>query len=226
MSTWIKLSPKEVHQYYHVPIEVAAANGNTFFGQSDPLYSSPYHDGPWTLISFLACEPDIFRFQICHIEAEALESIKFNPLNDNSYALIEKQEVIDLIDILYVYANDLKTTAIQQQSMFKEIGEQDLIKYCLQDSIFPDMKQYFYIQTYNPYDKNHDEITTIINLNTNLNLSSPYLGFHIAQFPIYALKDPHFNPREVSSGGIYLNKHGLLELASILKNQMIYLADY
>ncbi len=50
MTTWIEISADEAHSFYCVPLEIATASGNKFFGRERHPRDI---DGPWPFIAFL-----------------------------------------------------------------------------------------------------------------------------------------------------------------------------
>ena len=229
MAVWHKLSPKEAHIRYKVPLDIAMAEGNDFFDKVLQPYNEPAYDGPWSLLVFLRNQeyPNVVTFQICHIEPEALEFEAFNPLTDEAnFLYLSKQELVALVYLLWKYVDTIQPRHPSRPNMFKQLGYSQLVELRFQGECFSDSRQGFYSQVYDPLDdKEKDSIVTILTFSTGRSQPASHLFFSIAQFPLQSLQDPSFNPGEKSLARINLNKSGLEELASLLQAQTSYLAD-
>lgn len=224
MTTWIQLSPDKVHSQYRVPLDIATSEENTFFGTQCQPGNNPYDDGPWSLVAFLGNQeqPNVVTFQISHIDFEDLEFEDFNPLTDYAGHLnLEKQELIDLINLLISYAKTIKPTQVKTTKMFVPLDYLKLVDFRFDTFLFPKMKQKFYYQVYEPRLKAEDDSTaTIVSLSTGPEQPS-HTYLKVSHFLLKSLGEPSFNPADYSIGKINLDRSGMEELASILQTHLI-----
>lgn len=227
MTTWIQLTKDKSHSFYRVPIELAEADDNNFFGtEHHPLDI----DGPWLFLAFLRNrdQPRVFTFQIYTIEAEALEFEGFNPLAETCGALsLNRQALADLASLLLMYAQRLPPVNNISQKMFEQIEDSRQTDLHLHPEWFPNSRDYCYYQTYDPLGESRaDSIATILVLSTGQCSQPPSrLYFKIAQFSLDALQDPSFDPLDYSLPRINLDRSGMQELAGILEVQLANLVD-
>jgi hypothetical protein len=227
MSTWIQLSTDKVHTFYRVPIEVAAADDNTFFGlEHHPLDL----DGPWPLLAFLqdSAHPGVVMFHIFSIPPEALEFEGFNPLADRGgYLSLERQELVDLVSLLRACAQRLPPAHKSDQKMFRRIEASELADLHLHPEWFPNTKRYHYYQVYDPLAETRENSTATILILSTGHTGPPQalsnLYFKIASFPLQALQNPSFTPLDHSLARIHLDRSGIQELASLLQAQLDHL---
>ncbi len=167
MTTWIQLTKDKTHSFYRVPLELAEAGDNDFFGtEHHPLDI----EGPWPFLAFLRNrdQPRVFTFQIYTIEAEALEFEGFNPLAETCGALsLNRQALADLVSLLLMYAQRLPPVNNISQKMFKQIEDSRRTDFHLHPEWFPNSRDYYYYQTYDPLGESRaDSIATILVLST------------------------------------------------------------
>lgn len=220
MKTWIQLSHNKAHTFYRVPLKIARADHNNFYGMKHNPYDT---DGPWPLIAFLQDEtsPNILIFQIYSIPPQALEFEEFNPLTEPGGNLsLTKQELVDLIELLEKYTQRLPLFNAKSQKMFKKIEDPELTTFRLHPEWFPRTKRYHYYQIYDPLNqsnKNTNETILILSIDS---LVLSHIFFRIVSFPLKELRNSSFNPLRDALARIHLDRNGLQELASLLRERL------
>ena len=222
MTSWIPLPKETAHSFYRVPLELASAEENSFFGfEHHPLDT----DGPWPFLAFLKSEnqPGVLTLQIFTIEAEALESKNFNPLTEIcGYLSLNRRQLLDLVRLLRSYAERLPPPRAESQEMFKPIEKVRLKAFRLRSPLLPDSRDYFYYQTYDPaHEPTRESIATLLIFSAGQSPRPPPLAlyFKIARFPLKALEEASFNPLDHSLPRIHLNRSGMEELARLLEDR-------
>lgn len=225
MANWIQLPPKLVHNFYCVPLEVATAEGNTFFGMERHPRDL---DGPWPFLALLRDDfrPDVATLHIYSLVPEALEFDGFNPLTETGGSFtLEHEGLVNLVSLLREYAQQMPATHKREQKMFKRIEESEASDLRLHPERFADLGEYYYYQSYNPLakSKRRSAVTILILSPGPTQQASSLLYFKIASFPPQKLQDPTFNARHDSLARIHLDRRGMQELASLLQAQSDYL---
>ena len=227
MTTWVQLPRDRARSFYRVPIELAVAKDNYFFGtKHHPLDI----DGPWPFLALLRNRdrPEAFTFQIYTIEAEVLEFESFNPLTETCGAItLRRKALADLVSLLLEYGQKLPAVNNMSRKMFRQIEDPEWTDFHLHPEWFPNSRDYYYYQTYDPLDESRaHSIATILIVSTGQRSQPPsHLYFKIAQFPRKALQDPSFDPLDHSLARINLDRAGMRELARILKVQLGHLVS-
>ena len=223
MKAWIRVAGEKAHSFYAVPLEVAAAEGNTFFG----LEHHPFDiDGPWPFLAFLkdTAHPNIVTFCIFTIPPEALEFEGFNPLTETgSHLSLDSQTLASLVDLLQNYAVRLPP-AESDQKVFKALEAITIADFRLHPEWFPDSERYHYLQAYDPLgEKEKNPTVTVLILSTK-RARTPQAAFRlslkIASFPPQKLQDPSFNPLDHALPQIRLDRNGMQELAFLLQERL------
>ncbi len=227
MTTWIELPKDKVHRSYHVPLELATREENSFFATAHHPQDT---DGPWPFLAFLRSKHQlgVVTFQIFTIEAEALESEAFNPLAEScGYLTLTKRQLLDLARLLFSNAEKLMPLPTKREAMFRPIETLRLRDFHLRSPSVPDCRECFYYQTYDPSDRLAGETTaTLLILSSGQSDRSPdKLYIKIAQFPFKALNEPSFNPLDHSLAKIHLDRGGMQELAGLLELKQKELVD-
>jgi hypothetical protein len=219
VTTWVQLPKETVHSFYRVPVELAGAEGNRFFGtEHHPLDA----DGPWPLLAFLRSEarPDVVTFQIFTLEAEALEAEGFNPLSETcGYLDLVKRQAIDLARLLSSFAERLISPPAPRRPMFEQLDGVKLGELRIPTPVVPGSREYVFRQTYDPENEPIGESTeTLLFFSAGQGSRPAYrLYFKILRFPLRARADLSFSPLDHSLAKICLDRSGLEELAAILE---------
>ncbi len=149
MKAWIQIPAEKAHSFYAVPLDVATAEGNAFFGmEHHPLDI----DGPWPFLAFIrnTSHPNIATFCILTIQPEYFESEEFNPLTETDSGLtLNSQMLASLVNLLQDYASQLPPAETSQEA-FKTINAEMATDFRLHPEWFPGTEQYYYLQPYDP----------------------------------------------------------------------------
>jgi hypothetical protein len=222
MKAWIRIPGEKAHSFYAVPLDVATAEGNAFFGlEHHPLDI----DGPWPFLAFLkdATHPNVITICIFSILPEYLESEGFNPLTETgSHLSLDSQTLVSLVDLLQNYAARLLSTESSQKA-FKTLEAKTIADFRLHPERFPGTEQHYYLQAYDPLgEAKKNQTVTVLTLTTE-RISDPRdafrLSLKIASFPLQKLQDPSFKPLEHALPQVRLDRNGLQELASLLQER-------
>jgi hypothetical protein len=215
MANWILLSPEKAHSLYRVPLVLAAADRNYFYGtQHDPRDG----DGPWPLAALLCDRPHVITLQIYTIEAEERAMASFNPITQSGgYLNLERGHLMELARLVYAYAAKLPLGTNEVGRMFRQIDPSKLPDFGLHADQFPDSRDRYYHQTYDPLDEEEKARSTqTVLICSSGQGSRSRLYFKIAQFPRQALKQPSFDVLDNSCARVNLDRGGADELARLL----------
>ena len=226
MPAWIQLTAEKAHSFYRVPMELAETDRNFFYG-------APHHprdaDGPWPLVAFLQerDQPGVITFQLYTIEAEELAVEAFNPLaRPCGHLSLDRESLSELVKLLLSHAAILTPGRSDVGQMFRQIDDLKLADFALHPEWFPDSREQYYYQIYDPLEERGGKSTqTILIFSTGqTSQSSSRLYFKVAHFSLSSLKEPSFDILDDSFPRINLDGGGMEELARLLEGQLVNLA--
>jgi hypothetical protein len=224
MPGWIQLPREKAHSFYRVPLELAEKGDNFFYG----LEHSPRDtDGPWPLLAFLgeSGRPGIMTFHLYTIEAEELAVEAFNPLAQPcGYLSLGREALTGLVTLVSSHAAKLTPQPGAVRRMFRQIDDENLADWGLHPEWFPDAKDQYYQQIYDPLEPAQATTQTILIFSAGQpSQPSSRLYFKIAQFPQRALQPPSFDILDDSFPRIHLDRSGMEELARLLEARLVNL---
>jgi hypothetical protein len=222
MAAWIQLTAEKAQSFYRVPMELAEADGHFFYGAAHHPRDG---DGPWPLVAFLPerDQPGVITFQLYTIEAEELEVEAFNPLAQPcGYLSLDRQALAELAKLLSSCAAKLTPARSDVRQMFRQIDDLKLADFALHPEWFPDSKDRYYYQIYDPLEESGGKSTqTILIFSTGqTSQSSSRLYFKVAHFSLPSLQEPSFDVLDDSFPRINLDRGGMEELARLLEGQL------
>jgi hypothetical protein len=227
MPAWIQLTSEKLRSFYRVPVTAIATDNNAFYGAEHHPRDA---DGPWPLLAFLQAkgQPAVITFQIYTIEAEELASETFNPLaQPRGYLSLDRKELIELVGLLLSRAAMLAPGPKEVPQMFRQIEDFRLGDFGLHPEWFPDSKEQYYYQIYDPLegsDIKSDHTVLIFSAGQSSQFSSR-LYFKVAHFSQQALVKASFDILDDSLPMINLDRSGMEELARLLERQLVNLAS-
>jgi hypothetical protein len=225
--TWIQLTSEQAQSLYGIPAEIANNAEDIFFGMPINL---PYgYDDMRPLVVFLQNKehPDIVTLFVKTIHPESCENDDGTLINPFSvtiggYLSLEKKDLTGLIAILSSLQNQLPPTLSQNRQAFMKIENSNLKEYHLHSEWFPNTRQEYYLQAYDPLvEQDIHSIATILKLSKSSGFSTVFL--QIAQFSLQELQDPNFQPLDRGQSRINLDRNGLQELVLLLQGQIRYI---
>ena len=227
MPAWIQLTAEKAHTFYRVPMALAETDGNFFYGAAHHPRDA---DGPWPLVAFLQerDQPGVITFQLYTMEAEELEVEEFNPLaRPCGHLSLEREALSELVKLLLSHAAKLTPARSDVRKMFRQIEDLHLADFALHPEWFPDSRDQYYYQIYDPLEEAGEKSTqTILIFSTGqTSQSSSRLYFKVAHFSMQSLQQPSFDVLDDSLPRINLDRGGMEELARLLEGQLIYLAS-
>ena len=225
MPAWIQLTAEKAHSFYRVPMELAEADCNFFYGAAHHPRDA---DGPWPLVAFLQerDQPGVITFQLYTMEAEELEVEEFNPLaRPCGHLSLEREALSELVKLLLSHAAKLTPARSDVRKMFRQIEDLHLADFALHPEWFPDSRDQYYYQIYDPLEEAGEKSTqTILIFSTGqTSRSSSRLYFKVAHFSLQSLQKPSFDVLDDSFPRINLDRGGMEELARLLEGQLVYL---
>ena len=225
MPAWIQLTAEKAHTFYRVPMALAETDGNFFYGAAHHPRDA---DGPWPLVAFLQerDQPGVITFQLYTMEAEELEVEEFNPLaRPCGHLSLEREALSELVKLLLSHAAKLTPARSDVRKMFRQIEDLQLADFALHPEWFPDSRDRYYDQIYDPLEEPGEKSTqTILIFSTGQTArSSSRLYFKVAHFSLQSLQKPSFDVLDDSFPRINLDRGGMEELARLLEGQLVYL---
>jgi len=226
MPAWIQMTSEKAHSFYRVPMALAEADDNFFYGAAHHPRDA---DGPWPLVAFLQerDQPGVITFQLYTIEAEELAVESFNPLvQPCGYLNLDREALADLVKLLLSFATKLTPRRSEARQMFRQIDDLKLADFGLHPEWFPGSKDRYYYQAYDPLEEPEGNSTQTILIFSagQASHSSSRLYFKIAHFSQRSLRDPSFDILDDSFPRINLDGGGMEELAHLLDGQLVNLA--
>jgi hypothetical protein len=154
---WTRLTPEQATGLYRVSPQTAADAAGEFYESALQPRTAPGHDGPWSLLRVRrhADAPNVLTWQVANIEPEQLDWPAFDPLaGASSFLLLTRARLEPLIELFLRYAADLPPGPARGPA-FNRLSEADLIALRLSDRVYPDHRQGFHVQTYDPLGEGH-----------------------------------------------------------------------
>jgi hypothetical protein len=154
---WIRLTPDQAAGLYRVASQTAADAASEFYESALQPRTAPGHDGPWSLLRVRrhADISGVLTWQFANVEPEQLDWPAFDPLaGASNFLLLTRARLEPLIDLLRQYAADLPPGPARGPA-FSRLSEADLIALGLSDRVYPDHRQTFHVQAYDPLDEGH-----------------------------------------------------------------------
>jgi hypothetical protein len=133
--------------------ETAAEAASEFYESALQPRTAPGHDGPWSLLRVRrhAHAPAVLTWQIANIEPEQLDWPAYDPLSGASnFLLLTRARLEPLIELFLRYAAELPPGPARGPA-FKRLSEADLATLGLSDRVYPDHRQGFHVQAYDPF---------------------------------------------------------------------------
>ena len=226
MPAWIQLTAEKAHSFYRVPMALAETDCNFFYGAAHHPRDA---DGPWPLVAFLQerDQPGVITFQLYTIEAEELAVEAFNPLaRPCGHLSLDREALSELVKLLLSHAAKLTPGRSDVRQMFRQIDDLKLADFALHPEWFPDSRDQYYYQIYDPLEEPGGKSTqTILIFSTGqTSQSSSRLYFKVAHFSLQSLQEPSFDVLDDSFPRINLDGGGMEELARLLEGQLVNLA--
>ena len=226
MPAWIQLTAEKAHSFYRVPMALAETDRNFFYGAAHHPRDA---DGPWPLVAFLQerDQPGVIAFQLYTIEAEELAVEAFNPLaRPCGHLSLDREALSELVKLLLSHAAKLTPGRSDVRQMFRQIDDLKLADFALHPEWFPDSRDQYYYQIYDPLEEPGGKSTqTILIFSTGqTSQSSSRLYFKVAHFSLQSLQEPSFDVLDDSFPRINLDGGGMEELARLLEGQLVNLA--
>jgi hypothetical protein len=226
MPAWIQLTPEKAHFFYRVPMALAETDCNFFYGA---VHHPRDADGPWPLVALLQerDQPGVITFQLYTIEAEELAVEAFNPLaRPCGHLNLDWEALSELVKLLLSHAAKLAPGRNDARQMFRQIDDLKLADFALHPEWFPDSRDQYYYQIYDPLEEPGGKSTqTILIFSTGqTSQSSSRLYFKVAHFSLPSLQEPSFDVLDDSFPRINLDGGGMEELARLLEGQLVNLA--
>lgn len=226
MKKWLRLTPDEAIQNYHVPAEMAQDQKNQFFGfyheVPEPL------EGEWPLVAFLndPTYPSVTTLHICSLPMEYIHDASFpmnnedfNPLSEKDgrgYINLKVEQALEFGQLLHVQAESTTHSSIidPHLSVFRQLSKNEINKYRLiDDSTENEEQRRLYI--YEPQEYEIFPNITIVEIATEF-ATNKGIYFSIMTFNQDDLNNDLFDPMFDSIGQIKIDKQGLIELAQLL----------
>jgi hypothetical protein len=226
MPAWIQLTAEKAHTFYRIPMALAETDGNFFYGAAHHPRDA---DGPWPLVAFLQerDQPGVITFQLYTMEAEELEVEEFNPLvQPCGYLSLDRDALTELVKLLLTNSTKLTPGRSEVRQIFRQIDAWKMADFGLRPEWFPDSRDQFYYQIYDPLEEAGEKSTqTILIFSTEqTSRSSSRLYFKVAHFSLQSLKEPSFDVLDDSLPRINLDRDGMEGLARLLEGQLVNLA--
>jgi hypothetical protein len=226
---WKQITRKQAHTLYGIPADIANLAENIFFGTPIEL---PYnYDEPRPLVAFLHNreQSDVVTMYIKTIHPESLENdngilsnVLWLPIG--GYLNLDEESLVGLVEILFTYKTQFMTEPVEERRFLQNVDSTEFTKYHLHPEWFPNSKQEYYIQAYDPLTTPAiPQTITLLNFSRTIGFAS--IHFAITQFQTHDLQNPNFSPFEHGFSRINLNTTGIKELAMLLQKQKDRLAQ-
>lgn len=221
MAGWKRLSERDAHDFYRVPVERAAADGNEFYGLVGDARDA---DSPRPLVALLrdGDAPAFVTLTIYTIEAEEVVDATFDPLSRPcGYLDLDREALTGLASLLEASAEQLPPSDRGARPMFRQLADAQLPHFGLRPDWPLDAADKHYAQDLDPLaEPQAGSSETILILSPAVGASGSRLYLKIAQFSRQALGRPDFDVLDDALARIQLDREGVRELARLLEAQI------
>jgi hypothetical protein len=224
-NTWILLSEDNASSMYRVPEELISNKRNIFLGSRQEHERKRYDgDERWPFIALITdpAQPHLITLHIRTLPSDALYG-RFGALDYpiGQYLSLTGRELSDLIAVLLNYAAAMTTSRPQTSKIFHAISPLELNTFRINPKLLPTTKQFYYLQTIDPVtNRENSSFLTILKFSVDVPNLSKSLFFSIGRLEQSRLGDENIRFFDISKALITLDKQGMLDLCSLMKEHL------